>query len=98
MKVKIEAFVMWHKYEWENEPKYNLSACDMSDCGPEYSLVGKQSFEVEIPDNFDPTPAQIEGLKKKKQEILATAQVQANNIEEQIQRLLCIEHKEDVPL
>lgn len=93
MKVKIKGFVHWHKYEWDSEPQYAIWRCDMSDNGPEYVCIGEREFETEIPDDFDPRPSQISALRKAKQEILADAQLKVNNIEEQIQSLLCIEHK-----
>ena len=93
MKMKLKAFLIWHKYNWQDKPEYSLNNSDMAICGPDYVAVNEQEFEVDIPDNFVPTPKQIAALKEQKAEILAKAHVQAENIEEQIQRLLCIEHK-----
>lgn len=52
--------------------------------------------DVDVPDDFDPVPAQVGALRAKKQEILAEASVKAANIDEQISRLTCIEHKPGV--
>ena len=93
MKVKANAFLHWRKYEWEQAGEYTLNSCDMSKESPEYVLIRKMDIDVDVPDDFDPRPQQIQTLKAVKAEILAKAHVQAQNIEEQIQRLLCIEHK-----
>lgn len=93
MKIPLEVFVHWKEAEWGDEATYLSMQCDVSKVLPEYVFVCQQTVEVDIPDDFDPIPRKIKTLKEKKKEILATAQVQANNIEEQIQRLLCIEHK-----
>lgn len=94
MKTKIKAFVHWQKFDWEEDASFEVYSVDMtSSNSAERILVCETEIEVEIPDDFDPTPGRIERLKAAKQEILAKAHVQAENIEEQIQRLLCIEHK-----
>lgn len=93
MKTKLKAYLIWKKYDWEEKPEYSLSHSDMSGCGPNWIAVSQSEYEVEIPDDFNPAPQQIEILKAQKTTILANAHVQAENIEEQIQRLLCIEHK-----
>lgn len=93
MKVTIKVFLHWHKYDWEEKPSYQLWRCDISDQGPEYVCLGEREVEVEVPDEFDPRPHQIASLRAAKSKVLAEAQVKANNIEEQIQRLLCLEYK-----
>lgn len=96
MKVTIKAFIHHRQYSWSKDVNYTIDVCDMSKVDPAYAVIRQQEFVVDIPDNFDPTPAHIAALKAKKQEILANAHVQAENIEEQIQALLCIEHKPEV--
>jgi len=93
MKTTVKAFLHWEKRDWEENGRYVFYPDDWSVCGPEYVPINEIEIEVDVPDDFDPTPQQIAALKAKKQEILANAHVQAENIEEQIQRLLCIEFK-----
>ena len=95
MKVKIKAFLHYHKYDWEEAAEYVYLHSDYSTISSEYALVRVDDLEVEIPDDFDPRPQQIDNLKAAKAEVLAKAHVQAQNIEDQIQRLLCIDHKPD---
>jgi hypothetical protein len=93
MKVTVKAFLHWHKYEWEDKFSFEFWRCDMSVNGPDYVCLGEREFEVEIPDDFDPRPHQIAALREAKQRVLAEAQAKANNIDDQIQRLLCLEFK-----
>lgn len=93
MKTTLKTFLHWHKYEWEDTPTYRLYYSDMTNAGTEYALIKEIDVDVEIPDNFDPTPQQIATLMAKKQEVLAEAQLMVNELDEQIQRLLAIEFK-----
>lgn len=96
MKTTISGFIVWHKYGWEETPSYEFCMNDMKGRGPEWVVIATHEFEVEIPDDFDPRPKQIAALREAKQAVFADAQEKANNIEEQIQRLLCLEHKPEV--
>ena len=84
---------MFHrKCSWQKNVTYEFSTlkcwADM-----DRTLIMPHSFEVEIPDDFDPNPAKIATLRAEKQRIQAEAHVKAENIEMQIQELLCIENK-----
>jgi len=92
MKVTVKGFVYHQKYSWDDEVRYVFFSSDeMGDV--DRVLIGPYSFDLEIPDNFDPTPIKINNLRKEKQRIQAEAHVKAENIERQIQELLCIENK-----
>ena len=91
MKVTINAFIVYHHSAWMDKPEYIISWSDMACLGAEYALVRQQDIEVEIPDDFDPNPVMIKNLRAKQTEIRAEAEAKVTNIEEQIQRLLCIE-------
>ena len=93
MKIPLEIFVIWEHEEWMDAPQFSAWSCDVSKTNPSYALVTTATVEVEIPDDFDPVPQRIATLKNERQRILAEAEVKANNIEDQIRRLLCIEHK-----
>jgi hypothetical protein len=92
MKVTIKGIIHWQDSGY-TPPQFRLWPQDMSSCGPEYVPIQPHEMEVEIPDDFDPRPKQVEILRQKKKEVLAAAQEKVNNLEEQIQRLLCIEFK-----
>lgn len=57
-----------------------------------YILLGTTEVTVDIPE-CNPVQAEIEAIKKARDQILADAQLQATQLDERIQRLLCIEHE-----
>lgn len=65
MKVTIKGFI--HQESVFNEPKYDFFPFSMEDSTR--VIVMEHQFDVEIPDNFDPTPRQIEVLNNRKKEI-----------------------------
>jgi len=92
--IKSTMFVHAQKsYFGEEEFKLSLLACDMSKYG--FILIGEVevSVDYDLPDNFNYTQAGIDSLRKKQKRIQAEAQNNITRIEEQIQSLLCIEHK-----
>lgn len=64
-------------------------------CMQEYGYVQLFEHDVsfEIPDDFDMTPAEIALLKEAKKAVQAACQKKLDEIDEKIQKLLCIEHK-----
>jgi len=95
MKVTIEGFIYHKQHKWDKEPTYEFVS--FPNWADEFRVqIMPHSFEVEIPDDFDPTPKKIATLRAEKQRTQAEAHVKAENIEAQIQELLCIENKEPV--
>lgn len=74
--------------------------CSNVDVGAEMSEVylkdsvevGRTTVTVDL--KYDTTPEEIAALEKEKQRIGIEAQVKMNNIEERIQSMLSIEHKQ----
>lgn len=92
--IKSTMFVHAQKpYFGKNEFKLSLLACDMSQYG--YIFIGEVevSVDYDLPDNFNYTQAEIDVLRKEQKRIQAEAQNNITRIEEQIQSMLCIEHK-----
>jgi len=92
MKVTIKGFVHYRKHRWEDTASYVCYPCALEN-SPDTLPILEHDFEVEIPDTFDPINAKIGILRQEKQRIQAEAHVKAENIERQIQELLCIENK-----
>ncbi len=59
----------------------------------EYITVDSMEVTMEVPEGFDLNTGQIDMLKTEQKKILAEAGLKAANIEDQIQRLLFIEHR-----
>ena len=78
-----------------SQNKYVVSICDMSRNYPEqYVLLETRDITVDVnqPEPFDIIALQVDQLRGKKEEIVATAQRHIAQVEDKIQQLLCIEH------
>ena len=93
MKVTVKAFLHWEHQPWMDKPEFRFWPSDMTGVSARRQLVSAHEFNVDIPDNFDPITGVVAALKAEKQKVLADAHVKAEQIEDQIQRLLCIEYK-----
>ena len=90
MKVTIKGFINTpHKYSYE----YEFSPLDMKDY--QYAegrvTVVPYSFEVEIPDDFDPRPQQIAALQAERTKVEAEFSARVTAIERQISELTSLE-------
>ena len=92
--LKKTMFVHAQKTYGEDVFKLDFLACDMSQYG--YIFIGEVevSVDYELPDDFNLTQVEIDSLRKEKKRIQAEAQNSITRIDEQIQSLQCIEHKE----
>lgn len=93
--MKLTAYVHWVHYPWMDAPQYQLFNSDMTSVGPAYVLAGTVEVEWTPPAEFDPRPQQIQALRAEQKQVLADAQVKANRLEEEIQKLQAIEFKTD---
>ena len=66
-------------------------ASDMSQFG--YITLAKKSVTVDVPQDININQIKIDNLKEQKQKLLAETEVKLNTLEEDIQKLLCIESK-----
>ena len=90
MKIQIKGFINYKRddYDPKNLHGMHFYPCDMSEFG--YVAVMPCSFEVEIPDNFNPITAQVAILEKQKRELQAKFAVELMHIEDGISKLTCI--------
>ena len=91
MKIKTTAHVYYEKYTWDKEPRYIVFSCKMEDTDSR-TYIGEQQIEVEVPDNYDPRPAQIAALEKQKKKVMADFQKTVDQINERISKLQAIEY------
>lgn len=79
----------------EGNVRFKVLAADMSEYGYTFLGIKKEvTVEFEIPDDFDLTTEEIKNLRAHQKKIQAEAQRQVVEIEERIQSMLAIEHKE----
>ena len=92
MKVTISGYVTYRKYAWQDEPEYNFYTFDPSEhMGEETVVMMQHSFEVEVPDNFDPRPGQIAALKTKREKAQADFSKTVMEIDARINELMALE-------
>lgn len=92
MKVQIKGFILFGRNEWENHlaPYFKFYFCDNSEG---FVLVKPHSFEVDVPDDFDPRPKMVEKLEGEKRRITAEFNARVTDLNAQIQSLLAIENE-----
>lgn len=90
MKITKTVYLSASPASWE-EDGYSYSMLDF-ECEGRIT-ISSMEVTMEVPEGFDLNTGQIDMLKAEKQKILAEAGLKAANIEDQIQRLLCIENK-----
>lgn len=91
--VTIKGFVHYRRDDCLGEDLFSIFSLDMSNYG--YVLVGEREFTVDIPDDFNPVPRQIEVLEHDQERILADANEKINAIQERISKLRALEHKQE---
>ena len=90
MKVTTKLYIHFIKYPWETEGKYVPFSMRLDDDDTRV-FINEQEVEIEVPDSFDPRPAQIAALEAKKQKAIADFQHTVDMINEQISKLQAIE-------
>ena len=67
--------------------------CARVDDNDDRVFIGEQSVTVEVPDNFNPVPAQVAALEEEKRAALAAYQETVCRINERLSKLLAITHE-----
>ncbi len=93
MKHLIRGYIVCKKSPWDTVAEYSFQTFDVH---PEYQgdtvVVREHSFEVDVPDDFDPRPGMIEQLREKEAKARADFQKTITDIHRQISELQAIEH------
>jgi hypothetical protein len=90
MKIKTTIHVHFVKYSWETEGRFEAMSYKIRD-DTNYAYVGLQEIEIDVPENFDPRPAQIAVLEAKKQQVMADFQKSVTDINRRISELNALE-------
>lgn len=91
MQVTINGFVTYQKHSWETEPRFEFYPFEpTSDCVG--IVVKPHSFDVDVPDDFDPRPAMVAALEEQKRLAQLEFSRSVMAIDRRIQSLLAIEH------
>jgi len=87
MKTTIKGFVTYRQDHFGKD-EFDFFPFEMTGSGR--ILVMPHSFEVEIPDDFDPREKQVEALRAEKKKLMAEFQARCTEIEKQISQLTAL--------
>ena len=88
MKTQIEGFILYKK-DCRHKTGFLFAGCEMEEY--DYITVMPHSFEVDIPDDFDPRGKQVEQLQAEKQKAMADFQALVTSIDRKISELTALE-------
>lgn len=76
-----------------NAIAFHMPWRDNGDGPPTWTKIGTVTMTIDFADPRDMVVSKVKALRKKKEAVLAKAQVEANGIEDDIQRLLAITYE-----
>ena len=88
MKKTIQCFLHYRTASWC--PGYEVWSNEMT-TSKELIFISSLDVEFEIPDDFDPRPAQIKALQEKQREAAAAFHAMNNDLMRQINELQALE-------
>lgn len=90
-KITIHGFINFRQSEARDKDQHGMHfhTCDMSEFG--YTRVQAHSFDVEIPDDFDPRPGRLKALDAKEQKLKAEFARQMMEVGKERSKLLALE-------
>ena len=92
MNIRIDGYITYTKYAWDNKPTYSFYSFDPTEhAGTETVVLMQHSFYVEVPEDFDPRPGQIAALKAKREKAQADFSKTVMEIDARINELLALE-------
>lgn len=91
MKVTVNGFLIQCKYSWRKEAEYIVVTHEWND--EDHATVMPYSFEVEIPESFNPIPVKVAALKIERTEVNKEFANKLMVIDTKINNLLAIENK-----
>jgi hypothetical protein len=91
MKIKVTAHIHYRKYSWEEKGEFQIIYARLND-DENCTYIGQQEVEIEVPDDFDPRPAQIQALVQKRQSLMAETKTRVQIINDRISNLQALEY------
>lgn len=76
---------------WEEDERWVLRNCKLNSSGDIF--VKDVEVSVDVPDNFDPRPKQVEALQERKQELEKKFNAEVTRIDTEISKLLAITYE-----
>jgi hypothetical protein len=89
MKIKITVHLHVTKYSWQTESYFEVFSYKISN--ENHSYINSQEVEIEVPENYDPRPAQIAALEAQRQKVMAEFRKSVTDINRRISELSALE-------
>jgi len=90
MKIKTTIRIYFCKYSFESEGKFVPFAYPVD--SENYTFVGEQEIEMDVPDNYDPTAQQIAALEAQKARAMSDFNKTVMDINTRISKLSALEY------
>jgi hypothetical protein len=90
MKIKTTIYVYYQKYDWEDKGSYQVFSFKANYV--DSTFVCEQEVEIEVPDNYDPTPQKIAALEAEKAKAMSDFNETVMKINAQISKLQALEY------
>jgi hypothetical protein len=90
MKIKTIVHIHYSQFNWEKKGRFEVFSYKIED-GAHLAYVGPQEIEVDVPDHFDPRPAQIAALEAQRQKVMADFRKSITDINRRISELSALE-------
>ena len=90
MKIKTTVHIHYSQFDWEKKGCFEVLSYQIEDSAY-LAYVGPQEIEVDVPDHFDPRPAQIAALEAQRQKVMADFQKSITDINRRISELSALE-------
>lgn len=96
----IKGVLVWEKTVWKDEPNVVFFHCsvDTAPGSTEYAnraVICEHSFEVDVPDNFDPTAGFIAELTEQKRQLRLKLAAELAEIDDRISKLQALPMPEE---
>jgi len=89
--MKTTIYIHFTKFSWQNQGRFEVFSYELTN-DENHAYVGSQEIELNVPDNYDPRPAQIAALEQQKQKVMADYQKSVTEINERISKLQALEY------
>lgn len=87
----ISGFICWRQYSWQPREQAEVTFYPFKpDHDKDIAIIREHSFDVEVDENFDPTPQQVQALNEKKRLVRLKCAEDLMAIDEELGRLQAI--------
>jgi len=90
----IKGFLQWNHDSWEAQGRFEINRYEFKTSeNSTYATVRKIEVEVDVPDDFDPTPAVIADLQEQKQKLRLKLAAELADLDDRISKLSALTYE-----